>query len=32
MLPSIGLPQLVGLLLAVLLIWSIWRPRGPFGR
>jgi hypothetical protein len=32
MLTSIGLPQLAGLLVAVLLIWAIDRPRGPFVR
>jgi hypothetical protein len=32
MLPTIGLPQLVFILVAVLVIWGIYRPRGPLSR
>jgi hypothetical protein len=27
---SIGLPQLVFIMVALLVIWDIYRPRGPF--
>ena len=32
MLPTIGLPQLVFILVAVLVIWSVYRSRGPMSR
>jgi hypothetical protein len=27
---SIGLPQLIFIFLAVLIVWAVYRPRGPF--
>ena len=29
---SIGLPQLLFILFAVLMVWAFYRPRGPFSR
>ena len=29
---AIGLPQLGFILVAILVIWAIYRPRGPFSR
>ncbi len=29
---SLGLPQLVFLFVAVLIVWSVFRPKGPFQR
>jgi len=30
--PSIALPQLVFVFVAVLIVWALARPRGPFSR
>jgi hypothetical protein len=32
MMPSIALPQLVFILVAVLIVWALARPRDPFSR
>jgi hypothetical protein len=32
MVGSIGLPQLLAIFLAVLIVWAVYRPRGPFSR
>jgi hypothetical protein len=32
MVRSIGMPQLLFIFLAVLIVWAVYRPRGPFAR